>query len=137
MSDREKLHPKVGIGVIVIKEGKVLVGKRQEEYGRGSWSFPGGKLEFGETFEECARRETREEAGLEVGDIYFVSAINDFMSDNSKHYVTLYMRANYLSGEPHPVDGEFEEWRWVDWDSIPEPRFIPLENFLKSRYKPS
>lgn len=132
----ENKHPKVGVAAIVVKDGKVLVGKRQEEYGRGSWALPGGKLEFGETFEECVHRETREEARVEIDDISFARVINDFMSDKDKHYVTIYMRANYVSGDPHAADGEFEEWRWVDWDKIPEPRFIPLENLLKAGYRP-
>ena len=132
----DKQYPGVGIAVIVTKGDKVLVGKRREEYGRGTWAFPGGKLEFGETFEECVQRETREEAGVEIGDVSFAHVINDFMSDLNKHYVTIYMRANYVSGEPKAVDGEFEEWQWFDWESLPTPRFIPLENLVKSGYRP-
>lgn len=131
-----KKYPKVAVAVVVVKDDRVLVGKRKEVYGRGTWAFPGGGLKFGETFEECVRRETREEAGIEIGDISFAHAINDFLSDKSKHYVTLYFKANYVSGEPHPADGEFEEWQWAGWDNLPSPRFIPLENLLKSGYRP-
>lgn len=136
MNSNEKRYPKVGVAAIVIKDGKVLIGKRREEYGRGTWALPGGRLEFGESFEECAGREVKEEAGVTIGNAIFVCAINDFLSDLAKHYVTIYMKADYLSGEPTAVDGEFETWEWRDWDDLPLPRFIPLENLLKSGYRP-
>lgn len=129
-------YPKVGVAVIVTKDGKVLIGKRREEYGRGTRAFPGGRLEFGESFEECAAREAKEEAGVTIVNVTFVCAINDFLSDLAKHYVTIYMKADYLSGEPTAVDGEFETWEWRDWDDLPSPRFIPLENLLRSGYRP-
>lgn len=135
MSNQEKRYPKVGVAVIVVRDGKVLIGKRKEAYGQGTWALPGGGLRFGETLEECARREAKEEAGIEVGNVSFATVVNDVMSDLGKHYVTIYMKAEYLSGESHPADGEFEIWEWRGWDDLPSPRFIPLENFLKSGYK--
>ncbi|MCX5774664.1 MAG: NUDIX domain-containing protein [Fusobacteria bacterium] len=47
-----KNRPKVGVGILIIKEDKVLFGKRENAYGDGAWSFPGGHLEFNESFEE-------------------------------------------------------------------------------------
>lgn len=132
---KKNQYPRVGIAVIVVKSGKVLVGKRREAYGQGTWAFPGGKLEFGESFEECAAREAKEEAGVEVENTTFATVVNDVISDLDKHYVTIYMKADYVSGEPKPVDGEFETWEWRDWDNLPSPRFIPLENLLKSGYR--
>ena len=64
MSEREL--PKVGVGVIVVRDGKVLLGKRRGAHGEGSWSFPGGHLEFNELLEICAKREAKEETGLEI-----------------------------------------------------------------------
>ena len=133
---RKKHYPKVGVGVIVMKDDKVLIGKRREKYGQGTWAFPGGGLEYGESFEDCAKRETVEEAGIEIDSVIFGAVINDVMKESGKHYVTVYMKANYPSGDPHPADGEFEEWRWADWDNLPLPRFIPLENLLRSGYRP-
>lgn len=59
----------VGVAVIICRQGKVLVGRRKGSHGGGAWAVPGGSLEFGETVEECARREVLEETGLRLGDI--------------------------------------------------------------------
>lgn len=57
---KEEKRPKVGLGVCLLKDDKILFGKRKGAHGGGSWCFPGGHLEFNETWEECARRETEE-----------------------------------------------------------------------------
>jgi len=59
-------NPKVGVGVIIVKDNKVLMQKRINAHGNGSWSFPGGHLEFNEELEDCAKRETLEEAGINI-----------------------------------------------------------------------
>ena len=64
----EKDRPKIGVAVIVKKKDKVLLGKRISLHGKGSWGFPGGHLEFCESIEECAKRETKEETGLIIND---------------------------------------------------------------------
>lgn len=92
-------RPKVGLGVIVKKDGKVLFGKRKNAHGDGSWCMPGGHLEFNESWEECAARETMEETGLKIKNIRFVTATNDIFFVEEKHYITIYMVADYESGD--------------------------------------
>lgn len=133
---QEKIYPKVGVGVIVVKDGKVLIGKRQEENQKGTWCFPGGSIEFFESLEDCARREVKEEAGIEIGNIHPIYAVDDFRKKDQKHWVCVYLRADYVSGEPRLADGEFEIWKWVSWQDIPFPRFTALETLLKTGYKP-
>ena len=58
--------PRVGVGVMIVRDGRVLMGRRMSGQRPGWWGWIGGKLEFGETLQECARREAREEAGVEV-----------------------------------------------------------------------
>lgn len=131
----EKRYPKVGLGVIVVKDGKVLMGKRKGAHGAGTWSIPGGHLEFNETWEECACRECLEETGIAVVNPVFFAVTNDIMSEEDKHYITIYMRADYVSGEPMITEPEkFVEVGWFDLEHLPEPRFSPLTNLLvKSR----
>jgi 8-oxo-dGTP diphosphatase len=59
-------RPYIGVAVIVVREGRVLLGKRKNAHGAGTWQFPGGHLEYGESIESCARRELFEETGLTI-----------------------------------------------------------------------
>jgi ADP-ribose pyrophosphatase YjhB (NUDIX family) len=59
-------RPLVGVGAIIIARGKILLEKRKNEPGRGQWSIPGGLVELGESVEQTAIREVKEETGLEV-----------------------------------------------------------------------
>ncbi len=62
----ERKLPKVGVAAIIIRDGKVLVGRRVGAHGHGTWSFPGGHLEFGEEAEQGIAREVKEETGMDV-----------------------------------------------------------------------
>lgn len=62
-------HPKVGIGVMIFRDGEILLGKRKGSHGDGEYAFPGGHLEYMESFSDCARREVREECGIEIANI--------------------------------------------------------------------
>lgn len=133
----EKNRPKIGVGAIVIKKGKVLLGKRKNAHGDGTWSFPGGHLEFGESIEDCARRETEEETGLIIDNFEKSVFTNDVFEKEGKHYVTLYAIAEISEGEPVVAEPEkCEEWKWFDWDNLPSPLFIPIENLLKENFDP-
>lgn len=126
-------RPAVGIGIYIRKNGKILVGKRKGNHAGGTWCAPGGHLESGESWEKCARREVREETGLEIENIHFGNATNDMYTD--KHYVTIQMIADWKSGEPQILEPEkMERWDWRALDDIPEPRMISFENFLQSGY---
>ena len=84
-------RPKVGVGVIIIKGNKVLLGKRKNSHGEGSWCFPGGHLEFNESLENCAKREVLEETGVKIKNIRFETITNDIFKDEGKHYITIFM----------------------------------------------
>ncbi|HSX46853.1 MAG TPA: NUDIX domain-containing protein [Patescibacteria group bacterium] len=131
---------RVGVGVCIFKNGKILMGKRgpNSAQGSGSWSPPGGKLDFGETWEACAARETLEEAGVTISKPTFITCTNDYFKDDSKHFITIYMRADWVSGEPQNLEeGKMSDWQWFDWDNLPSPLFMPFEHLLKTGFKPS
>src|SRR6185503_2278430 len=86
--------PQVGTAMIITKEDKVLLMKRKGSHGKGTWSTPGGHLEFGETLEECSAREAKEEVGVEVIDVRFRAVTNDIFEETGKHYITVWMEAN-------------------------------------------
>lgn len=130
----EMERPKVGIGAIVLNsQGKVLLGRRKNAHGEGSWAFPGGHLEAGESFAGCARREVMEETGLEVAEFRCVGVTNDIFAENDKHYVTIFMMGKSGQGEPEIREPhKCEGWGWFSFDSLPRPLFLTIENLLAS-----
>lgn len=134
-------RPKVGLGVIILKEEKVLMQKRRNSHGDGTWSFPGGHLEKYETFKQCAERETKEETGLDINiiDNRPVAITNDFFYNENKHYITIYMKAKYVSGIPkisEIEENKIEKIDWFNWNNLPEPLFLPIQNLIKQGYNP-
>jgi 8-oxo-dGTP diphosphatase len=128
----EKLYPKVGVGVMIIKNGQVLLGKRKNAHGEGEFSFPGGHLEYMESFEECAIRETKEECGLEIANIRFQLLAN-LKIYTPKHYVHIGLMADWLKGEPQVLEPErMVDWQWYDLDNLPQPIFLASKIIIDS-----
>lgn len=114
---------KVGIGVMVFKNGKVLMARRKGSHGSGEFAFPGGHLEYMEGFEECAHREVYEECGIEIENIKFLFVAN-VVKYAPKHYVHLTLTANWKSGEPINREPEKSEaWNWYSLNELPAPLF--------------
>jgi len=108
---------------MIFRDGKVLLGKRKGSHGAGEYCFPGGHLEYMESIEECARRETREECGCEIDNVRFHLLYN-MKTYAPKHYVHIGMIADWKNNEP--VNNEpdrCEGWEWYDLDRLPSPIF--------------
>ena len=126
---KEKLRPHVGIGVVVVKEGKVLLGKRINAHGAGTWAFPGGHLEHKETIAECALRELSEETGLKGLSLQFGPWTNDVIDE--KHYVTLFVFIDHFEGDVHLKEPhKCQEWKWYDWNDLPSPLFPSIRSLI-------
>ena len=130
-------RPKVGIGVFVIKDKKILMGQRINAHGDGTWSLPGGHLEFFETFEDCAKREVMEETGLNIIDVTFATATNDMFKKENKHYITIFVKSKNSEGVAKVMEpNKCLKWDWFDWANLPKPLFLPLENLIKTDFNP-
>ena len=128
--------PQVGTATIIMKDDKVLLMKRKGAHGTGTWSTPGGHLDFGESLEDCAAREAKEEVGVEVIDVRFRCVTNDIFPETGKHYITIWMEGKPV-GEPFiAADGEVEEIGWFAWDALPQPLFLPLKNLVEQNSYP-
>jgi 8-oxo-dGTP diphosphatase len=128
--------PQVGTAIIITKDNQVLLMKRKGPHGNGTWSTPGGHLDFGETLEGCAAREAKEEVGVDVVDIRFRAVTNDIFEETGKHYVTVWLEGT-PAGEPFiAAEREVEDLGWFDWDALPQPLFLPLENLVKEKSYP-
>lgn len=130
-------YPGVGVGVFILREGKVLLGLRKGGYQAGTWCPPGGKMELYEGWEECGRRETLEECGVEVENLRFIGITNDADPPTGSHYLTVALAADWQRGEARLIEPDkFERWEWFGWESLPEPLFIATRNFIESGYNP-
>lgn len=128
---QSSFKPRVGVGIIVIKEGKVLLGKRIGAHESGCFSSPGGHLEFKETIEGCARRELAEEVGLKALSLKLGPWTEDVINDE-KHYISLFVFVTEFEGEPQLLEPhKCQGWDWYAWDELPSPLAKPLISFIK------
>jgi 8-oxo-dGTP diphosphatase len=138
----ENKKPGVGIGIMILKNGKVLLGKRHQEadkasselHGEGTWTMPGGKLHFQESFEQGAIREVLEETGIKLKKIKVICVNNDKVDD--AHFATIGLFSDDFEGEPQVKEpDEITEWNWFELENLPSPIYSPslkvLENYKK------
>jgi 8-oxo-dGTP diphosphatase len=139
LSDIAPLIPRIGVAVIVQRDDRVLLGlRRSSTHGDGVWQFPGGHLEYGETVEACAVRETLEETGLSVRVVARGPWTNDVFADSARHYVTLFMLATVEAGEAEVREpNKCAEWRWFRWDALPTSLFLSIRHLLDDGWRPS
>jgi 8-oxo-dGTP diphosphatase len=128
-----------GFGVLLIKDNKVLLGKRHDEAekassllkGEGTWTMPGGKLEFQESFEDGAAREVMEETGIELNSSKVICVSNDRV--DTAHFVTIGLFSNNFIGEAQVLEpDEITEWKWFAFDELPSKVFPPSMKVLKN-----
>ncbi len=118
------------------KEGKILLMKRAGAYGKDSWAPPGGHVEFGETASETARRETKEETGIDITNIKVLGITEDINEAESNHYITIWVKGDQSGGELKKSDREFSEIGLFDMNNLPEPLFISFRNFIDGKLLP-
>lgn len=138
-------HIGVGFGVILVKNGKILLGKRHDDPEKadsvfksaGEWCLPGGKLEYGESFENGSIREVKEETGIEIIDPQVISIHNT--KNKFAHFVTIGLIAKKWKGEAKTIEpDEITKWQWFSLKKLPYPRYFPsfmvIENYLKKKF---
>lgn len=130
MAKKKNPIPKVGIALVVKKGKKILLHKRKSKHANGHWGCPGGHLESWEEFDECALRELYEEAGddLVVTKPVLLTTVNTVYHDENKHYVTVFMICEWISGEPQVTEPhKCEAWDWFAHDELPSPLMQGVE----------
>jgi 8-oxo-dGTP diphosphatase len=133
--EKEK-RPLIGVGVVVKKDKKILFGLRKKSPEKGCWCFPGGHLEFGETIEECARREVLEETNLKIENLEILKFTQDFYKKENKHYISFVVICDYKSEELKNMEPEkCEKWRWHNLENLPENLMVSTRNFIDSLTK--
>ncbi|HZM64284.1 MAG TPA: NUDIX domain-containing protein [Candidatus Saccharimonadales bacterium] len=123
---------KVGVGLLVLKDGKVLWSKRKGSFGAGLWGGIGGHVEYGETLEQAILRELAEECGITVKNVC-VLCVSDFLTHSPKHYVDVGFVADWEAGEPHILEPDkCDGWEWRAIDDIPEHIFAPMAGYIEA-----
>jgi 8-oxo-dGTP diphosphatase len=122
MSDREyPSRPFVGIGIVVIKDNRVLLCRRGKPPNVGSWTLPGGAQDLGETCEAAARRELLEETGLAVGELHFCAHVDIIRRDDDDrvrfHYTILDFAGCWVDGDP-VAGSDVSEVQWAEMDAL-------------------
>ena len=125
-------RPLVGVGVAFVRQGRVFLAKRRGAHGEDTWGSAGGHLEFGETLEECARREAMEELAVVVGELRVLCLSNIVAYE--RHYVDVEFLGEIGDQEPIPTaeDGSFGEYGWYPLDDPPQPLFEPMRLAIAS-----
>lgn len=135
------MKPGVGVGVMIIKENKILLGLRNpdkikassELQGQGTWTMPGGKVEFMEKLVEAAKRELEEETSLKATKLDFL-CISDDMTETA-HYVTVGFIAKEYTGEVKTMEPEtILKWEWFDLNALPDNLYAPSRKCIE-KYK--
>lgn len=112
MSDQQKERPSVGVATVVLKDGKILIG-RDTRKGEEVYGVPGGHWESGETLKECGAREVKEESGVACENVTLISVYDFYREDKQKSYVSIGMKADYVSGNlTNQMEEGRMEWAW-------------------------
>jgi ADP-ribose pyrophosphatase len=113
--------PQVAVGAVVVRDSKVLLVKRGHPPGEGLWAIPGGSVELGETLQQAAEREIKEETRLTIragNPIYTFDVIErDDTGRIQFHYVIVDVIADFISGKLNP-DDDARDARWVSLEEL-------------------
>jgi len=135
----------VGVGTAILnEEGKLFITKRGKESKneRGKWEFPGGSVEFGETFEQAIKREVKEEHGIEIEIIELLGICDHIIPNEHQHWVSPTYICKIKKGIPQII--EPDKCEDIGWFTIEEAEKLPLSivtkydiSLLKQRYPKS
>ncbi len=132
-----KNKPRVGVGVIIKQNHKIILGRRLNQPMQGSWQLPGGWIGLGESPEQAVHRQLSMFCNLRFGECHFVAYTNNVF-DSELHSLSLYFMVDCLNDCQLKLitDQLNSEWFWTDWNELPQPLFLPLQLLVDSRFNP-
>jgi ADP-ribose pyrophosphatase len=127
------MSPKVGVGGVILQDGKVLLLLRKRPPEAGFWSLPGGRVEFMERVEDAAVRELREELGIEV-EIESLLCVTDHRAPaENEHWVSPAYLVRIVSGTPRNLEpGKTESIDWFPLSQLPEKLGLAAKSALSA-----
>lgn len=141
-----EMNKVLGVGVIVIRDGKILLGRRKGAHGADTWAVPGGRVDTYEKSpgviqqekpEETAIRELWEETGLKVIGTDIVGQTSHFFEELDQEHISIYIRAEVLDDEPVVMEpNKCHEWAWFNWNHLPHPLFPLFKHLVNAGFIP-
>lgn len=114
--------PGFGVGLAILRDGKLLLCKRMKAPEAGHWNIVGGKVDHMEPAELAARREAEEETGLSIGSIRYIGVTEQRIDADRQHWVSLLYVTEDTSGEPQLTEPDkLSEIGFFDLDDLPQP----------------
>lgn len=126
----------LGVGAIILnKEGKFLLIKRgiKSQNEKEHWGFPGGAMDFGETFAQTIKREVKEELGISIKPLVYLKPINHLIVSEKQHWVAIPYICKLVSSKIHIK--EPEKISEIGWFSIEEARLLKLSTVAVDAFK--
>ncbi len=125
---------RIGVGLLIVRGNKILMGKRKNAHGPGTYAGPGGNLGYMESPKDALLREFREECGdeIQISDPKLLCVVH-WEEYKPIHYIGICFVADYISGEPMIMEPEkIENWDWYELDNLPSPLFGVMKSYLKA-----
>lgn len=114
--------PGLGVGLAILRDGKLLLCRRMKAPEAGHWNIVGGKVDHMEPAELAARREAAEETGLSIGAIRYLGVTEQRIEADRQHWVSLLYVTDDTTGEPQLTEPDkLSEIGWFDLDDLPQP----------------
>lgn len=127
-------RPSVGVATVVVKDGKILIGEDTRK-GEAMYGVPGGHWESGESLKDCAKREVKEESGVECDKVSLISVYDFYREDKKKSYVTIGMKTEYTSGDLADLHEEGRlNWNWYSPEEALALNLFAPDKILIERY---
>lgn len=114
--------PGLGVGLVILRDGKILLYKRLKAPEAGHWSIPGGKVDVMEPAAQAARREAEEETSLEIGTVRLLGPAEVLVEADRQHWVSLLYIADDFKGEPQLTEPDkLSDFGWFSRNELPQP----------------
>ena len=126
-------NPSVGVCVMIVRDGKILLGRRSGRLFKGKWALPGGFMEFDEDFLTATRREAKEETGLDVEITSILNVATNYLT-RDLHTLSIVCVASPVGGDEAP-DDDISELRWVDMEGPFPPMAYEADEHIIRRYR--
>lgn len=123
--------PGLGVGLAILRDGKLLLCRRMKAPEAGHWNIVGGKVDHMEPAELAARREAAEETGLTIGAIRYLGVTEQRIEADRQHWVSLLYVTDDTTGEPQLTEPDkLSEIGWFDLDDLPQPLSVFTQTVL-------